>query len=203
MSKMSLTQMCHWPTAMAVWKGIIIHSIRSEDMGNEVVLDVAITVSFIATVSAKEEMKWPCSVPYKSSFPGFPGGSEIKCLPAMRETWVRSLDPEDPLEKEMATHSSILARRIPELDTTERLHFHFSYIWLIAPEGAKILTGEQLIGWPGPKSTTTSWTNHRLACGNPIWGLEHEVGNSRRWYESREGGTVHNRGQEQSQVWGS
>ena len=47
-------------------------------MGNEVVLDVAITVSFIATVSAKEEMKWPCSVPYKSSFPGFPGGSEVK-----------------------------------------------------------------------------------------------------------------------------
>ena len=70
----------------------------------------------------------------------------VKNLPAMRETWVRSLDLEDPLEKEMATHSSILARRIPELDTTERLHFHFSYIWLIAPEGAKILTGEQLIG---------------------------------------------------------
>lgn len=38
-------------------------------MGNEVVLDMAITVSIIATVSAKEEMKRPCSVPYKSSFP--------------------------------------------------------------------------------------------------------------------------------------
>ena len=34
-------------------------------------------------------------------------------LPAMRETWVRSLGWEDPLEKEMATHSSILAWRIP------------------------------------------------------------------------------------------
>ena len=34
-------------------------------------------------------------------------------LPAMHETWVRSLDWEDPLEKEMATHSSILAWRIP------------------------------------------------------------------------------------------
>lgn len=54
---------------MAAWKGIIIHSIRSEDVGNKVVLDVAITVSFIATVSAKEEMKWLCSVPYESSFP--------------------------------------------------------------------------------------------------------------------------------------
>ena len=37
----------------------------------------------------------------------------IKHLPAMQETWVRSLGWEDPLEKEMATHSSILAWRIP------------------------------------------------------------------------------------------
>ena len=37
----------------------------------------------------------------------------LKHLPAMRETWVRSLGQEDPLEKEMATHSSILAWRIP------------------------------------------------------------------------------------------
>ena len=37
----------------------------------------------------------------------------LKHLPAMRETWVRSLGWEDPLKKEMATHSSILAWRIP------------------------------------------------------------------------------------------
>ena len=37
----------------------------------------------------------------------------LKNLPAMRETWVQSLGQEDPLEKEMATHSSILAWRIP------------------------------------------------------------------------------------------
>ena len=37
----------------------------------------------------------------------------VKNLPAMRETWVQSLDQEDPLEKGMATHSSILAWRIP------------------------------------------------------------------------------------------
>ena len=36
-----------------------------------------------------------------------------KNLPAMQETWVHSLGQEDPLEKEMATHSSILAWRIP------------------------------------------------------------------------------------------
>ena len=37
----------------------------------------------------------------------------LKRLPGMQETWVRSLSREDPLEKEMATHSSILAWRIP------------------------------------------------------------------------------------------
>ena len=37
----------------------------------------------------------------------------LKRLPAMQETWVRSLGREDPLEKEMATHSSIPAWRIP------------------------------------------------------------------------------------------
>ena len=37
----------------------------------------------------------------------------LKRLPLIQETWVRSLDWEDPLEKEMTTHSSILAWRIP------------------------------------------------------------------------------------------
>ena len=37
----------------------------------------------------------------------------VKNLPTMQETQVRSLGQEDPLEKDMATHSSILARRIP------------------------------------------------------------------------------------------
>ena len=37
----------------------------------------------------------------------------VKRLSTMRETWVQSLGREDPLEKEMATHSSILAWRIP------------------------------------------------------------------------------------------
>ena len=40
-------------------------------------------------------------------------GSAVKNLPAMRETWVRSLSWEDPLEMGKATHSSILAQRIP------------------------------------------------------------------------------------------
>ena len=69
-------------------------------------------------------------------------GQRLKCLPAMWETWVQSLGQEDPLEKEMATHSSTLAWRIPWMeepgglysqrgrkksDTTELLHFHFHF----------------------------------------------------------------------------
>ena len=66
----------------------------------------------------------------------------MKNLPAMWETWVRSLGWEDPLEKGMATHSSLLAWTIPwteepgrrqfmghkELDMTERLHT-YSCLW--------------------------------------------------------------------------
>ena len=40
----------------------------------------------------------------------------VRNLPAMQETWVRSLGQEDPLEKEMVTHSSILAWRIPWIE---------------------------------------------------------------------------------------
>ena len=64
----------------------------------------------------------------------------VKNLPAMRETWVWSLGWEDALEKGAATHSNILAWRIPwiegqvdysplgpkESDTTERLSLHFT-----------------------------------------------------------------------------
>ena len=51
--------------------------------------------------------------------PQSPGGwaslvaQSVKNLPAMQETWIPFLGWEDPLEKEMATHSSILAWRIP------------------------------------------------------------------------------------------
>jgi len=40
----------------------------------------------------------------------------LKYLPVMRETWVLSLDREDPLEEEMATHSGILAWKIPWME---------------------------------------------------------------------------------------
>ena len=45
----------------------------------------------------------------------------VKQLSTMRETWVRSLGREDPLEKEMASHSSILAWEIPWTEDPDRL----------------------------------------------------------------------------------
>ena len=45
----------------------------------------------------------------------------VKNLPAMQETWVRSLGREDPLEKGTATHSSILAWRSPWTEDVEHL----------------------------------------------------------------------------------
>ena len=63
----------------------------------------------------------------------------VKTLPTVRETWVQSLGREAPLEEEMATHSSVLAWRIPmdgygswvhkELDTIE--HEHGSLLSLV------------------------------------------------------------------------
>ena len=44
----------------------------------------------------------------------------VKHLPAMQEAWVQSLGREDPLEKEMATHSSTFAWKIPQMEETGR-----------------------------------------------------------------------------------
>ena len=55
---------------------------------------------------------------------GFPGGSAVKNLPAtqeLQETQVRSLGWEDHPEKDMATHSSILAWRIPRTEESHAL----------------------------------------------------------------------------------
>ena len=71
----------------------------------------------------------------------------LKNLPAMQETWVRSLGQEDPQEKGMATCASILARRIPQrileghspwghtaLDTSERRTLsHFLFHLVVSP----------------------------------------------------------------------
>ena len=70
----------------------------------------------------------------------------LKRLPAMRETWVRSLDLEDPWEKDMATHSSILAWRIP---------------WMENPGGLQS-TGSQRVGVFVAKSEAQTSLSHFL-----------------------------------------
>ena len=76
---------------------------------------------------------------FRSILPlGSPGGSVVKNLPAMQETQVQSLGQKDPLEKEIASHTSIFAWEIPwtkepnglqsrelqESDITEQLNHH-------------------------------------------------------------------------------
>ena len=60
-----------------------------------------------------------CRIPM---FQIFPVAQMVKNLLAMHEAWVRSLGQEDPLEKGMANHSSILAWRIPCLEEPGGLH---------------------------------------------------------------------------------
>ena len=61
---------------------------------------------------------------------GFPGGSEMKNLPAVQETWVQSLGQKDPLEEKMAIYSSILAWKIPWTEEPGRLQFMGLQSWL-------------------------------------------------------------------------
>ena len=58
---------------------------------------------------------------YIKIYEGFPGGSDGKESASMWDTQVRSLSQEDPLEKGMATHSSILAWKIPWTEESGRL----------------------------------------------------------------------------------
>ena len=104
------------------------------------------------------------------------GAQTVKPLPAMRETRVRSLGWEDPLEKAMAIHSSTLAWKIPwmeepdrlqgyspwdreESDTTERLHIHSQAVqWLrlhLPMQGAQLrfLVGELRSNMPHGQKT--------------------------------------------------
>ena len=91
----------------------------------------------------------------------------VKRLPAMWETRVRSLGWEDLLEKEMATHSSVLAWRIPrteepggysprgrkESDTAERLHFKVYLHWQEGSltTGATCIISSNLSSSPGDR----------------------------------------------------
>ena len=71
------------------------------------------TITFKAQETQEESLTFPYSLVAQT----------VKRLPARRETRVRFLGREDPLEKEMATHSSTLAWKIPWTEEPDRLQF--------------------------------------------------------------------------------
>ena len=75
-----------------------------------------LTLTLIMTTSTEEVRACLCVF-----YPSLIDAQTVKNLPAMKETWVQSLGQEDPLEKGMATHSSILACRIPWTEKSGRL----------------------------------------------------------------------------------
>ena len=99
---------------------------------------------------------------YVNCLSGFLCGSAGKNLPAMQETWIRFLCWEDPLEEGKATHSCILAWRIPwtvyspwghkESDTTERLSFLSDLLhlvwWSLGPSMLLQMTLFHSFLWP-------------------------------------------------------
>ena len=100
---------------------------------------------------------------------GFPGGSTVKNPPAIQESWARSFGQEDPLEKEMTTHSSILAWEIPwmeepdmlqsrrsqESDITERLNYHYQRWKSCRRENHICLVYRDVLTWPTCTTTKT------------------------------------------------
>ena len=80
----------------------------------------------------------------------------VKRLPAMRETRVQSLGREDPLEKETATHSSILAWKIP---------------WTEEPAGLQPMELQKV----GHNCVTTETQQHLLLSSSIQWDLERNV----------------------------
>ena len=89
----------------------------------------------------------------------------VKNPPAMLETWVRSLGWEDSLEEEMATHSRILAWRIPWIEKPGRLqsmglqrvgsNFHFHFF-------SRDKTMHLFWGWKGRQSWRQDWQEKRI-----------------------------------------
>ena len=131
------------PTHPALWLWSFNHRIAREEGQHTMGLKILMVL-------------WPsCFLLLLSSLgPGVLEASlvaqRLKHLLAMWETWVRSLSWEDPLEKEMATHSSILAWRIP---------------WTEEPGGLQS-TGSQRVGHDWATSLTHSlrrWVKEHLA----------------------------------------
>ena len=111
----------------------------------------------------------------------------VKQLPAIKETWVRSLGWEDPLEKEMATHSSVLAWRIPRTEKPGSLESvgsqsrtrlsDFTHLLILKDRGSAIKnlpavqamleTQVGTLGWKDPPEEEMVTHSSNLACKIP------------------------------------
>ena len=120
---------------------------------------------------------------------GFPGGSEVKSLPAMQENCVRSLGWVNPLEKGKATHSSILAWRIPWTEEPGGLQFTGSqrvgHDWSDLAQTVHGGQGKQLAVSSGHtwewirRSQFGCWVQHlpsSLGTGSCVWNETFKVG---------------------------
>ena len=98
------------------------------------------------------DLKLGLPVPKRNHLSGrkqvFPVAQTVKSLPATQETWVRSLGWEDPLEKGMATHSSVLAWRIP---------------WTEEPGGLQSMGSQRV------DNTTTAGRKGQLVMLHSLW----------------------------------
>ena len=106
----------------------------------------------------------------------------VKHLPAVLETWIRSLGWEDPLEKEMATHSSILAWRIPWTEEPGRLqsivlqrvrHDWATSLSLSFPLGFTGLISLKSKGLSRVFSNTTVWKYQFFGAQTSSWSYSH------------------------------
>ena len=107
----------------------------------------------------------------------------VKNLPAMQETWFRSLDQEDPLEKEMATHSNIRAWRIPwaeepgwhgpwdhkELDMTVQLTLKDLFSSLSREQWQALFQGVKSTPPSQGEISERERTSHRPGHGHSLW----------------------------------
>ena len=93
----------------------------------------------------------------------------VKCLPTLQETQVRSLGGEDPLEKEMANHSSTLAWKIPRTEEPGRLQFmglqRVRHDWVTSLHFFFFLTESE----KGVFSTVCAWSSHIMQQLMWIW----------------------------------
>ena len=95
------------------WSGLLFPS--PGDLPDPGIEPLSTCISCIADGFFTAEPLEPAGKP-QSNMAWYLVAQRLKRLPAMWETWVQSLGQEDPLEKEMATHSSILAWRIPRTE---------------------------------------------------------------------------------------